>query len=131
MIPSKRNTCLVSIQEMQTTADPQWGDQVSWVEERKAWVSIDPNRGREVFNSGETEAVVTHTIRGDFLALKGVEEAMRIVYHETHVYDPVPDSAEVYNILAVMPDKDNRADCMIQATLDNLRYGDLPSDIPQ
>lgn len=139
MIPSKNNTCLVSIQVVGVVStDPQWGDQLGWTENRKAWVSINPDRGREVFSGGELESVITHTIRGDFLTLNGVTEKMRIIYNDTHQYvldeeddDAIRADSLVFNILAVMPDHDHRRDIMIQAHLDNLRYGDLPPDIPQ
>lgn len=138
MIPSKNNTCLVSIQAVGVVSTGQYGDKYGWTENRKAWVSINPDRGREIFEAGERQAVVTHTIRGDFLTLNGVTEKMRIIYNDTHQYvlDPEDDDAIradslVFDIKAVMADHDHRKDIMIQAALDNRRYGQIPPDAPQ
>lgn len=131
MIPAKHNSNLVLIQNKVKVSDPQWGDTVTWPEFRQVWVSISPNRGREVFKGDELSAVVSHTIRGDFLELEGVTETMRLIYHESHVYDPMPASALVFDLLAVLPDYDHSEDIMIQASLKALRFGDLPPDIPQ
>lgn len=131
MYPAKHNTNLVLIQNKVTVTDPQWGDKVTWAQFAQAWVSITPNRGREIFRGDELEAVVTHTIRGDYLALSGVTEVMRIIMADSHVYSPIPASALVFDILAVMPEHDHHADCMIQANLRAARFGDLPADIPQ
>lgn len=132
MVPS-RNPNLVLVQRKQTVVDPQWGDKVVWVEDRQVWVSIEPNRGREVFDGGELQATVTHTLRGDFLELEGIDEACRVVYNDTHEYDAHGIRADslVFDLLAVMPNYDGRADVMIQANLKTLRFGDLPPDVPQ
>jgi len=130
MLPSQRLSNLVLIQSKVET-DGAWNPAVEWVENRRVWVSVDPKRGREIFTAGEKEAVVTHTIRGDFLELEGVNETMRIVLADTHIYDPVPANALVFDILAVLPNYDGRDDTMIQAALLNRRHGTLPADIPQ
>lgn len=133
-MPSSHFTSnLVLVQHKVTDTDPQWGDKVSWAEFRTVWVSIQPNRGREVFSGAELTSVVSHTIRGDFLELDGITEEMRLVYNDTHDYDAHGIRADslVFDILAVMPNYDGRDDIMIPANLKNLRYGDLSEDIPQ
>lgn len=130
MLPAKRLTNLVLIQKRSAVAGA-FNDTVSWTEDRRVWVSIDPKRGREVFAKGEHEAVVTHAIRGDFLELEGIDETMRLVFHDTHVYDPIPVDALVFDLLAVMPNLDGRDDTMISAALQNRRFGALSADIPQ
>lgn len=129
--PRQRNNLVLIQQVGVVSTDPQWGDRYGWTTYRQAWVSIDPQRGRETFESGETVAAVTHKIRGDYQELIGVTPKMRIVAHPTMAFSPVPDDARVFNILAVMPDFEGRGDVMISAEEDNLRYGDLPTDIPQ
>ncbi len=132
MIPS-RHPNLVLFQKKVKFVDPQWGDQFRWVEDRQVWVSINPDRGREIFKGAELEAVVTHTIRGDYLELDGVSEVMRAVYNDTHDYGSHGIRADslVFDLLAVMPDYDGHGDIMIQANLKGQRYGALPEDIPQ
>lgn len=131
MIPS-RHPNLVLIQH--TVKSGEFGDQFSWVEFRQVWVSINPNRGREVFAGEELQATVSHTIRGDFLELEGVVEKMRVIYNDTHQYGPSPavirPDSEVFDILAVMPNYDGRDDVMMQANLITRRFADLPTDIP-
>lgn len=132
MFPVKDATCLVLIQHKTTTAG-DWNPVVSWGEFRRAWVSIRPDRGREVFKGAELETTVTHTIRGDFLALQDVDETMRVIYNDTHDYAShgIRADSMVFDILAVMPDHEKRGDCMVQASLKPLRLGELPADIPQ
>lgn len=130
MIPSKRNSNLVLVQRKQATTGA-WNPTVEWVEDRIVWVSIDPARGREVFKGDELEAVVTHKIRGDFLELDGVTEEMRIVYNDSHAYDPIRDDSIVFDILAVMPNHDMHDDTLIQATAKALRFSSLSTNIPQ
>lgn len=127
MIPS-RHPNLVLIQRLEKSGE--FDDQFSWVDDRLVWVSINPNRGREVFGGDELQAVVTHTLRGDFLELEGVVEKMRVIYNDTHVYDPIRPDSEVFDILAVMPNYDDRDDVMMQARLITRRFADLPPDIP-
>lgn len=125
MIPSKNNTCLVSI-ERKSVVSGEYNDTISWVEDRKAWVSIQPDRGREVFAAGERQVEVTHTVRGDFLELDGVTEEMRIVYTPTHVYSPAPpDDARVFDIVAPMPNFDHRDDTMLKVVENGRRYSQL------
>lgn len=128
MISAKYRSCMVLIErEGVVSSDPQWGDKKGWIEFRKAWVSIQPNRGREVFRDDEKESVITHTIRGDFLDLDGVLETDRIVYNDTHEYSAhgIPADSRVFDILAVMPNFDGRDDIMIRANEEGRRYGDL------
>ena len=131
-MPPSRNPNLVLIQKKVTTPG-DFNDTVAWLEDRQVWVSINPNRGREVFAGAELTSVVTHTLRGDFLELEGVDETMRIVFNDTHDYDAHGIRADslVFDILAVMPNYDGRDDIMIQASLKALRFGDLPENIPQ
>lgn len=130
-MPPSRNPNLVLIQK-KATIPGDFNDKVVWVEDRQVWVSINPNRGREIFEGPELTSVVTHTIRGDYLELDGVDETMRIVFNDTHDYDAHGIRADslVFDILAVMPNYDGLDDCMVQANLKALRYGDLPPDVP-
>lgn len=133
-MPPSRNPNLVLIQRKESGGSSGgWNPTESWVEDRQVWLSINPNRGREVFAGDELQAVVTHTLRGDFLELDGVDETMRIVWNDTHDYGPHGIRADslVFDILAIMPNYDGRDDCMVQANLKTLRYGDLPADVPQ
>lgn len=130
MIPARNRTNLVLVQS-KTAVQGQWNDTVSWTEFRQVWVSIAPNRGREVFKGDELESVVTHTIRGDYLELEGISPEMRLVYNDTHEYAPIRADSQVFDVLAVMPEADHHADCMIQASAKQLRYGDLSPDIPE
>lgn len=130
MIPS-RHPNLILVQHKVEVSGP-WNPVVSWEEERQIWVSLQPNRGREVFKGAELESVVTHTIRGDFLELEGITSEMRVVYNDTHDYDAHGIRADslVFDILAVMPNYDGRDDIMMQANLKGLRFGELPLDVP-
>ena len=130
-MPPSRNPNLVLIQK-KVTIPGDFNDVVAWVEDRQVWVSINPNRGREVFAGPELTSVVTHTFRGDYLELEGVNETMRAVYNDTHDYDAHGIRADslVFDLLAVMANFDGRDDIMIQANLKALRYGDLPPDVP-
>lgn len=132
MAQVSRFTNLVLVQQKIETGG-SWNPVIAWVEYRQVWVSIQPDRGREVFKGDELAAVVTHKIRGDFLELEGVNETMRLVYNDTHDYDAHGIRADslVFDILAVMPNIDGRDDCLIQSNLKAQRYGDLPPDIPQ
>ena len=123
MIPSRHNNSYVRF-EKPTKVTGQYNDTIVWVKYTDAWVSITPQRGREVFSANELEAVVTHKIRGDFLELEGIDETMRMVFHKAMVYDPNPlDDSDVYNILAYMPDLDSRADVLISAIKEARNYG--------
>lgn len=131
MIPS-RHPNLVLVQN-KVEVPGAFNPVVAWAEERQVWMSIQPNRGREVFQSDELESVVTHTLRGDFLELEGITSEMRVIYNDTHDYDAHGIRADslVFDILAVMPNYDGRDDIMMQATLRTLRFGDLPENVPQ
>lgn len=132
MIPVRPATNLMLFQHKVTVPGPL-NDIVRWVEFRQAWVSIVPNRGREVFKGDELASVITHTIRGDYLELEGIREDMRGVYNDTHDYGPrgIRADSMVFDLLAVMPEMDQHADCMIQANLNPLRYCDLDPNVPQ
>lgn len=130
MIPVRPATNLVLIQRKVATTG-LWNPSVSWTENRRVWVSIIPDRGREIFRGSELESVVTHTIRGDFLELEGVTETDRIIYNDCHAYSPINAGSLVFDILAVMPNHDGRNDVMIQANLKSLSYGEMPGNIPQ
>jgi len=124
MVPAKNNNNLVLVQNKVRTPG-QWNDTETWTELKQVWVSISPNRGREVFAADERESIVTHTIRGEFLEMEGITAEMRIVYNDTHAYSPIRSDSIVYQILAVMPDMDHRADIMIQAEEEGRRYSAL------
>lgn len=131
MIPSRTpNLVLV---ERKAISQSQWGDGVTWSALRLVWVSINPLRGREVYQGDEVETVVTHRIRGDFLELEGVTSEDRILYNDQHDYTvgAIPASTLVFDLLAVLPNYDGRDDTLIQANLHQKRYGDLVADIPQ
>ncbi|MEM7303403.1 MAG: head-tail adaptor protein [Pseudomonadota bacterium] len=122
MSSANRRTSEVIIQQY-TSVDDRFGDKKAWTEFRRVWVGIDPNRGSESFVSGERRATVVYAIRGDFLALEGVTEKMRIV-HSRSGYDPtIPNDARVFDILAVLPDEVFRDDMMIKAELLPRDYG--------
>ncbi len=122
MIPSRFNNNFVRF-ERPTSVEGQYNNSIVWVKYTDAWVSIVPQRGREIFSADETAAIVSHKIRGDFLELEGIDETMRMVFHKTMNYDPILDESEVYNILAYMPDLDNRKDILLSAIKETLNYG--------
>lgn len=128
-MPPSRNPNLVLFQRKETVSG-DFNDVVRWVNDRQVWVSINPNRGREVFEGPELTSVVTHTIRGDFLELEGIDETYRAVYNDTHDYGPHGIRADslVFDLLAVMPNYDGRDDIMIQCNAKKLRYGDIAED---
>jgi head-tail adaptor len=138
MITARLRNNLVLIQK-KAEVSGAWNPVVSWIEHAKVWVSIDPQRGREVFASNETESVVSHAIRGDFMELSGVDETMRIIHASdmSYVYAGSPpewtirSDARVFNILAVMPDFERRGDIMISAAEDSRRYGNIGENVPQ
>lgn len=124
MVPA-RNTPLFAVIQRYTNQQSDWNDTKVWSTFVEAWVSIRPDRGREIQAADETVAVVTHTVRGDFYDLEGVSEKMRVIYSPIGVYDPIPNDAQVYEVLAVMPDEDSRKDIMLKVQLNGRRYGDL------
>lgn len=130
MLTASNRPNLILIQRKIETSGT-WNPTVAWVEFGRAWVSINPDRGREVFKGDQLSAVVTHTIRGEWMDLHQVDETMRIIYNDRHQYGPVADDSLVFDILAVMPNYDDRDDVMIQANLKPLRFGQLPPDTPQ
>jgi head-tail adaptor len=138
MLTARRRNNLVLIQHKVLVPGPL-NDQVQWLAYAQTWVSIDPQRGREVFASDERTSVVTHVVRGDFMELSGVDETMRIIHASdmSYAYGGSPagwsirPDARVFDILAVMPDFETRGDVMISAAEKGIRFGDLPHDIPQ
>ena len=124
-MPPARKTPLFVIVQHYATTPSDWNDKKIWVPFTEAWVSITPDRGREIQAADETVAVATHTIRGDFLTLEGISEKMRVIYSPAGVYDPIPNDAQVYDVLAVMPDEDARQDIMLKVQLNGRRYGVL------
>lgn len=129
MITARLRNNLVLIQKKVITTG-SWNSIVAWVQHAQAWVSIEPQRGREGFSQGERESTVTHKIRGDYNELIGVDETMRIVWAQnmSYVYGGSPpawtisDDARVFDILAVMPDFEKRGDVMISALEKGMRY---------
>lgn len=138
MITARKRNNLVLIQHKVLVPGPL-NDRVEWRQHAQVWVSIDPQRGREVFDSNELSTVVTHTIRGDFMELSGVDETMRIIHASdmNYAYGGSPagwairSDARVFDILAVMPSFEDRGDVMISASEKGMRYGQLPEDVPQ
>lgn len=128
MISGRKRPCLVLIQNY-TKTDGQWGEAKAWAEFCRAWVSIDPERGREQFTSNEREAISTHIVRGDYLEMKDVTPRMRIVFSPEMSYGngstTVPSTCKVYDILAVMPDENARGDVMLRVQEEERRYGEL------
>lgn len=124
MLTGRRRSNLVLI-EQPSEAAGQWNPAVSWTALGQFWVSIEPNRGREKFVSDEVESIVTHTIRGDWSELQVVTAKMRVVYHPTMTFSPVPADARVFLVLAVMEDIDNHGDVALYVEEEGRRYGDL------
>lgn len=138
MITARKRNNLVLIQHKVLVPGPL-NDRVEWRQHAQVWVSIDPQRGREVFDANELSTVVTHAIRGDFMELSGVDETMRVIHASdmNYAYGGSPagwairPDARVFDILAVMPSFEDRGDVMISAAEKGMRYGDLPEDVPQ
>ena len=122
MHSTRRNSNLVSIQHKQATAT-KYGKESAWVEFCRVWVSINPDRGREIYKGDEKRSVVTHTVRGDYLELEGVTEEMRVVVNDLHSYDPPEQNSKVFEIVAVMTDFDEKKDVMLQVEMSNLDFG--------
>lgn len=114
MVPSKNRSTLVSIEQRAEKTGSKWGNDFDWTEFGQAWVSITPNRGREVFRGQGQESEVSHTIRGDWVDLENVQPEMRIVLTEDMVY-PATGAARYFDIHAVMHDEDHHRDTMIKA----------------
>ncbi|WP_306049187.1 phage head completion protein [Oceaniradius stylonematis] len=125
--PAMRRTNLVLIQETGAGLDRSgWTGNKDWTEHTKAWVSINPLRGREVTRDAMSLGTVTHDIRGDWLDLKDVSDGMRIVFVETGIYDPLPEPLtgdyRTFDIVAVMRDEDEHNDVLLKA--EEKLYGD-------
>lgn len=106
-------------------------DVETWVNVVDAWVSISPDRGREIATQGETVATAVYSIRGDYRGLESVSEEMRAIYNITHNYpepyddDAPPANTKVYEVLAVMPDEEFEDDIMLKAVLRNRLLSEL------
>lgn len=132
MYNSTRNNNLVLIQHKVTAESVRGRNEViTWETLTDAWVSINPNRGREIMKGDEKQSIVTHTIRGDFLALEVVKADMRIIYNDTHSYDPISPGSRVFNVLSVMADLDMHKDIMIQVDEYSRPYGELSENITE
>lgn len=95
-------------------------DVETWENVSDAWVSISPDRGREVATQGELVATVVYSIRGDYRDLEGVSEDMRAIYNTAQVYTgTLPSATKAYEIIAVMPDEEFEDDIMLKAVLRN------------
>ena len=130
MVPTARTNNLVVI-EKKTEVEGKWNNVVKWVEFQRAWVSINPDRGREISKGDERKSIVTHTVRGDLLSLENVTEEMRIIYNPQHDYEPINPNSRIFAVLALMPDIDLRADMMIQVDLQSLSYGQTGSNVTE
>ena len=125
--PALRRTNYVLIQKKGPGEDQSgWDDTEDWIEHTRAWVSINPIRGREVSRDQMTLGTVTHDIRGDWMDLKDCTDAMRVVLAEDGIYgvlpDPLPSGVRSFDIVAVMRDEDNHDDVLLKA--EEKRYGD-------
>lgn len=128
MMTGRRRPCLVLIQTFFET-DGQYGKAVTWYDFATAWVNIEPVRGVERFVADERESAVTHVIRGDYHDLKNVTAKMRLIYSAAMEYGnsptEIPDSASVYEILAVMIDHNERGDVMLKVEREGRTYGEI------
>lgn len=128
MLSGRRRPCLVLFQSF-TETDGQWGKTKAWVNFSQAWVSIEPERGREQFTQNEREAISTHVVRGDYYDLAGISPTFRMIYSPGAEYaaspSTIPDSALVYDILAVMPAHDQKSDVMLKVEQEGRSYGEI------
>lgn len=120
-MPALNRTNLVLFQTKVMTPDPNgFNDVVSWQEHCKAWVSISPNRGREITRDDTQQSVVSHTVRGDWMELKSVTAEMRMLFVETGEYlaadvtSDKPAGFRRFDVVGVMNDEDHHADTMIK-----------------
>ena len=125
--PALRRSNLVLIQKKGGGEDRSgWTKAEDWTEHARAWVSINPLRGREVTRDNVTLGTVTHDIRGDWLDLQGCDNTMRVVLAEDGDYaaisDPLPFGFRSFDIVAVMRDEDNHDDVLLK--VEEKRYGD-------
>jgi head-tail adaptor len=128
MNEGRRRNCL-ALFETFTETDGQFGATRTWIEHCLAWVNIEPVRGREQFAAEEKESIVTHTIRGDYYDLIGVRPKMRMIYSPLMEYGAspmvIPSDAQVFQVLAVMPDYNALNDVMLKVEEEGRRYADL------
>jgi head-tail adaptor len=125
---SRRRPSLVLVQTF-TEVDGQYGKTQVWIERCTAFVNIEPFRGRENFTAAERESIVTHTIRGDYYDLIGVEATDRIIFSPGMDYGlsptVIPDDAQVFQVLAVMPDYIGLNDVVLKVEQEGRTYGEI------
>lgn len=127
LLTGRRRGCLVLVESF-TTTDGQYGLSKAWASNRQVWVSIDPKRGDERYTANEKESVVTHVIRGDYYDLLGVTPEMRVIFNASMDYSgspEIPADSKVYQILAVIPDENERGDTMLHVEEEGRTYGEL------
>ena len=128
--PAKRRTKLVQFQQMTVDKSGEYDVDV-WANVSDAWVSLSPDRGREVMTQGELVATVMYSVRGDYRDLEGVTEAMRMIYNISQTYpaagdvDPMPADTKAFEIQAIMPDEEFEDDIMLKVTLRNRKLSDI------
>ena len=127
-MPVQNRTNLVLFQAKTLASDPDgFNDTVSWQEHCKAWVSLNPNRGREVTRDQTQQSIVSHTVRGDWMELRDVTPEMRMLFIETGDYLSAdlsvddPAGYRMFDVVGVMNDEDHHADTMI--TVEEKRFG--------
>ena len=130
MITGRRRPSLVLFQTF-TETDGQYGLTKTWAAHSRAWVNIEPDRAREQYKADEIESIVTHVVRGDYFELRDITPLMRMIYSPSGDYSSsgsnIPDSALVFNILAVIPAHDQRSDVMIKVEQEGRNYGEITS----
>lgn len=85
----------VSLQERQTTRDPDTGDVLSaWVEVALLWASVEALSARDFIAAGVNQSKVVARIVIRFR--ENINASMRIVH-----------GAKLYNIEGILPDKDS------------------------
>lgn len=133
MLTARRRNNLVLVLHKVFVPNPPFNDVEAWVQFAQVWVSIDPERGREIFEEQERTAVVTHKIRGDYQELRDLDETMMVVHHPSMSYPfegsppvwGIAADARVFNIMAVMPDFETRGDVVLAVTEDGRRWGTM------
>lgn len=126
--PVHNRTNLVLFQAKVTGPDPDgFNDVVSWQEHCKAWVSLNPNRGREVTRDETQQSIVSHTVRGDWMELRSVTPEMRMLFIDSGDYASAdltvdePTGYRMFDVVAVLNDEDHHADTMIK--VEEKRFG--------
>ena len=119
--PAQNRTNLVLFQKKIMTADVDgWNDVQTWQEHCQAWVSINPNRGREVTRDDTQQSIVSHTVRGDWMDLNEITAEMRMLFRNDGDYTTMstasnePSGYRMFDVVGVMNDEDHHADTMIK-----------------